>query len=469
MKVLCFDIASGGLSAAIIDEHLTALHAVEVPWTISLGSDGSAVLDLQTFDAALLEGFRLLQESASTNRIAVDGICISAFMHNCIFLDERNKPLSPIFTWLDRRGEDGVEVVRRKLGDRFHSLTGCRYHPMFPVFKIASPSLRPLFARFATVKTIALERLTGNSVEDYGAASAAGLLDVRQSGWAPEILSLVQLQTSMLPALGRREQIVGTVSANAAARYGIQSGVPVVAGSGDGFFATLGSGCERSDRIAITLGTSASVRRVVDHPVLDEAAGTFCYRADEKTFLLGCAGNNGGNVLDWARAVFGRLPAAAAEYDDLPVFIPLLNGERSPEWDPGVRASWHGVSSTHTADHLVQSVVDGVVFNLAHYVAMVERASGVPTRQAILSGNGFLNPATVQTLAALLDAEVRLPSNQGMATLRGAALCGLRGLGVDASAAVEEIVSSAAVISPNNADVIRKRFDRYMEIRLSRR
>ena len=39
MNVLCFDIASGGLSAAIFDEHLIAAHAVEVPWTIALGSD----------------------------------------------------------------------------------------------------------------------------------------------------------------------------------------------------------------------------------------------------------------------------------------------------------------------------------------------------------------------------------------------------------------------------------------------
>src|SRR5262245_9943231 len=239
MKVLTFDIATGGLSAAIFDQQLNALHAVEVPWTIDVGSDGSAVLDLQTLDDAFLEAFRLLEQSAGTDPISIDGICISAFMHNCIFLDECDEPLSPIFTWLDQRGSDGVELVRHKLGARFHALTGCRYHPMFPVFKIASAAMRRPFARIATVKTIVLSRLTGNSIEDYGAASAGGLLDVRQNQWAPEILSLLGLQTSMLPPLKGRDQIVGTVSANAASRYGIRSGVPVVAGSGDGFLATL--------------------------------------------------------------------------------------------------------------------------------------------------------------------------------------------------------------------------------------
>ena len=152
----------------------------------------------------------------------------------------------------------------------------------------------------------------------------------------------------------------------------------------------------------------------------------------------------------------------------MPVFIPLLNGERSPEWDPTLRASWHGVSSAHTSEQLAQSVVDGVVFNLAHYVAILERTSGLAARQAILSGNGFLNPTTVQILAALLDAEVRLPANQGMATLRGAALCGLRGLGVDASFAVEEIVSNSPIVPRENAELVRSRFDRYMQFRLAR-
>ena len=206
----------------------------------------------------------------------------------------------------------------------------------------------------------------------------------------------------MLPALGGREQIVELSLQTPPYVMEFDRVFPLWPVPAT-VFATLGSGCERSDRIAITLGTSASVRRIVEHPVLDEGAGTFCYRADEKTFLLGCASNNGGNVLDWGRAVFGRLPAAAADGHDLPVFIPLLNGERSPEWDPTLRASWHGVSSTHTAEHLAQAVVDGVVFNLAHYAAIVERTSGVPTRQAILSGNGFLLPGAVQALAALLE------------------------------------------------------------------
>ena len=44
MNVLCFDIASGGLSAAIFDEHLIAAHAVEEregrEVELALGRDG---------------------------------------------------------------------------------------------------------------------------------------------------------------------------------------------------------------------------------------------------------------------------------------------------------------------------------------------------------------------------------------------------------------------------------------------
>ena len=51
----------------------------------------------------------------------------------------------------------------------------------------------------------------------------------------------------------------------------------------------------------MTLGTSAVARQSLTKPALDLLAGTFCYRAAEDAYILGCAGSNGGNVLDWGR------------------------------------------------------------------------------------------------------------------------------------------------------------------------
>src|SRR5262249_32705894 len=177
-----------------------------------------------------------------------------------------------------------------------------------------------------------------------------------------------------LPRICRRTEIIGQVTSSAAADFGLPEGVPVVAGTGDGFLANVGSDCEVPSRIAVSLGTSAVTRQTLFRPVGDSAAGTFCYRADEDAFLLGCAGSNGGNVLDWGRQVLGT-PRDAISVEDPPIFIPLLHGERSPDWNLHLTGSWHRLTWRHTAAHLSRSILESVVFNLAHFVEIVQRTS----------------------------------------------------------------------------------------------
>ena len=66
--------------------------------------------------------------------------------------------------------------------------------------------------------------------------------------------------------------------------------------------------------------------------------------------------------------------------DDLPVFIPLLNGERSPEWDPGLTASFHDLKANHGRAQLAQSVLEGVVFNLSWLTEILQKTSAPSIR-----------------------------------------------------------------------------------------
>jgi len=116
-------------------------------------------------------------------------------------------------------------------------------------------------------------------------AAASGLLNAHSAKWDGDILRAANVSSANLPRLVEHDAVVGRTT----------SGSVVVNGSGDGFMANIGSGCESSNRIAITLGTSAAVRQMVQAPALDPSAGTFCYRATlGNAFLLGCASNNGG-------------------------------------------------------------------------------------------------------------------------------------------------------------------------------
>src|SRR4030095_15454500 len=138
-------------------------------------------------------------------------------------------------------------------------------------------------------------------------ASASGLLGVQSGRWDPELAQIAGIDLQDLPIVVNPEETAGQITEEGSSRFGVPAGTPLVSGSGDGFLANIGSGCTSSRRMAVTLGTSGVARQMLSHPSLNADAGTFCYRAREDAFLLGCASSNGGNVLDWARNTFGPM------------------------------------------------------------------------------------------------------------------------------------------------------------------
>lgn len=457
MTALCFDISSGGVSAALFNSKFEVVNHAKSQWHFRTDKAGAATLSIEM----ILERLQIVLKDLNATEPA-EAIGIGCFMHNCVLLDAGDKPLTPVFTWLDQRGGEGVTYVRSRLGDRFHERTGCRYHPMFPVFKLAALHLRDraLIARAKRVvsaKAFLVHRLTGVWIEDHGMASSSGLYDLSTSDWDPALLELVGLKSDQVPPVASRTRIVGRVTREAAAEFGFAEGTPVINGSGDGFFAGVGSDCETPSRISATLGTSAVARQALPKPVLHHSSGTFCYEADENQFLLGCAGNNGGNVLDWGRSIFGDLNGEAVE--DLPIFIPLLHGERSPEWDPRLKGSFRDLTAHHTAGNMGRSVLEGVVFNLEFFMEIIQETSGRRVSEIVLSGSGFLNSAAPHILASIAGVPVLMPADPGIASLRGAAVCVFQALG----RAVPPL-DTVKVSSLSDARIA-ARYQRYKELR----
>lgn len=461
MTVLSLDLSSGGASAALFDSELEVLRLVESRWRLALDEAGSATLSLD----AITQRFRqVIHELKITEPL--DAICIGSFMHNCVLLDAGGQPLTPVFTWLDRQGEAGLEYVRGRIGEAFHQRTGCRFHPMFPVFKLAAlratgSDLLARAKRVVSIKTFLVYRLTGAWMEDHGLASASGLYNIAERDWDTALLEIAGVKRDALPAVESRYRIAGGVTSAAAAEFGLPAGTAVINGSGDGFLAHAGSHCESPEKISVSLGTSAVARQTLPQPVLETDSGTFCYQADADEYLLGCAGSNGGNVLDWGRSIFGEFPAAEVT-GKLPIFIPLIHGERTPEWDPRLTGSWHGLTSFHTAADLARSILEAVVFNLAHYVEILQETSGKNASGIVLSGNGFLQLFAASILASVVDAPVRMPTDPGLASLRGACICALRALG-----RVVPGLKAKQVPSLADGEVV-ARFKRYKELRVGR-
>ena len=156
---------------------------------------------------------------------------------------------------------------------------------------------------------------------------------------------------------------------------------------------------------------------------------------------------------------------AAAEPRDVPIFFPWMNGERSVEWNPDLRPRWHGRKDAHSSAELARGVLEGVLFNIAQYLEVIERESGIKADEIVLSGNGFRESLAAPLLASLLGRELLLPDSAGLASLRGAAVTAWRALGQDVLPALEQVVQQARRVPPVLEPAVMERFARFKDLR----
>ena len=78
MNLLCFDISSGGISAAVFDARLSAKQFAESQWVLETGSKGAATLPIAAIESQFK---KVISELRITS---VDALCIGSFMHNIL-------------------------------------------------------------------------------------------------------------------------------------------------------------------------------------------------------------------------------------------------------------------------------------------------------------------------------------------------------------------------------------------------
>lgn len=227
-----------------------------------------------------------------------------------------------------------------------------------------------------------------------------------------------------------------------AAELGLLSSTPFIVGASDGVLSNLGVGAIQPGVIAATIGTSGAIRTVVDRPLTDPKGRIFCYALTEKHWVIGGPVNNGGMLFRWVRDEFAASEVETAKrlgidpYEVLTriaeqvppgsgglLFHPYLTGERAPLWNPDARGSFFGLTMNHHKEHMIRSVLEGVIFNMYTVLLAMEERIGRPSK--ILATGGFARSALWrQMMADIFDQEVVVPESFESSCL-GAVVLGL--------------------------------------------
>ncbi len=375
--------------------------------------------------------------TAAHGLLQVEALSISGQQHGLVVLDEAMEVIRPAKLWNDTE----TAPQNRELLNRFGGKAG--WLERLGIIPLTGYTVSKLLwleqqepKNFARIRHILLPHeylnfwLTGRMCAEYGDASGTGYFDVRSRGWIREVLDSIDHGSGhlyrALPRLVDVKSFVGTLRAEAAERLGLPISCAVAVGGGDNMMGAIGTGNVEEGVVTMSLGTSSTVYSYRKAPTLDSTGNVAPFCASSEGWLPLVCTMNATNVVTLTLELLGKtvteidtaLAATSPGADGL-VFLPFLNGERTPDL-PAARGSLVGVSMTNfTQAHLIRAAVEGVSFGVLHGLDLI--LGGSQPERILLIGGGARSTGWRQLIADATGALIQAPEEEEAGCL-GAAI-----------------------------------------------
>jgi xylulokinase len=393
-------------------------------------------------------------------RIAAIGAC--GQMHGTVLLDAEGVPtLDAVPLWNDKRNR--AELDRFLATEPWRDLLPLAGNPPSVAwwgFKLQwLKAHRPeAYANAAVVlapKDWINFKLTGEIAIDAPEASCTYLYDVARGAWSDALAARLGIDRALLPPIREPQDVLGGVSAAAAAETGLPQGIPVVVGISDYPAALLGSGVSAPGLASDVTGTSTLLTLCTTAPVLDDVITNV--RGALPNWSAFTILDAGGDAMRWARRAFhektydyARIVALAEAVPagaDMLLFLPYLNGERLGA-HPNARAQFIGLTSGHGAGHLHRAVMEGVAFAAARNLRIMA-AAGNRVERMVATGGGARTRLWLEIKASLYGCPI-LTTAAAEAGVLGCAMLAGTGIGLypDLAAATAKLVRFTGEIQP---------------------
>lgn len=430
--ILAIDMGSSSAKVGLVAESGEVLAAHTRSYPTFEPQRGYKEQEPRDWWNAVLDGIHHVTMAVPAASVAAVGV--AGYISSLTFVDQNGTPLRRSIGFQDQRAFDEVaELYRAFSRPELADLLGIDLPPgpTWPLprllwMKKHEPSVLDRARYVIQAKDFINLRLTGNVASD--SSSNRGLADLAANRTANKILSRLGLP-DLLPALFKPEQVVGKVTAQAAKETGLPCGLPVVAGWNDLNASVLGSGLVRDGQAFDVTGTSEHIGIVTEKEYKTEHLICAPYLPGRSLFYG--VTSNGGGSLQWFKRLLGKpmsevLSSLSPAENEL-LFLPYLEGERSPIWDAHASGVLMGIRSAHGQGDVARAVLEGVAFSLRQNLDTIEKHAPLLTTDLIASGGASTIPAWNQIKADVL--------NKSVATLRNPH-AGMQGAAVLASVAV---------------------------------
>jgi xylulokinase len=456
--LLGIDLGAGSLKATIIDATGRIIAEAGEPITTYVPHFGWSEQDPAEWVAALHAAVRAVLAAAPIEAGQIAGIGLSAGAHIPVLTDAAHQVIRPAIMWNDQRSAAEAAELHEQAGARIIAASLNRANPTWTLAMLAwlqkhEPETIARARRLYLAKDYLRFCLTGTWETDFSDVIGALMGDNATRTWSPEICALIGWDLSCLPPVRQPTDIVGGVTAEAAARTGLQAGTPVVCGSNDTTVEFFGAGGNRPGIGAVKLATAGVLFLATQGPSVNPPIS--CYpHIIEGLYYTATGTNSCASAHRWLRdqmfaaggfAEMDRLAATVPPGADGLLFHPYLQGERAPYWDPLLRADFIGLTISHTAAHFARALYEGIAFSIRDLLTAA-RELGLAFGTIRLMGGGARSPLWRQIIADVTGLTVER-TESGDASF-GAAL--VAGIGAGVFASPEEAIERCVRLQDSN-------------------
>ena len=482
----CFvgiDLGTSSVRAVAVDEKGMTLAAGQCEYDIIKPELNQAEQDMEKLWEATVEAIKIMLSKDTGLRDAIKGISYSGQMHGLVMVDKDIKPIRNAIIWADQRSSEQISHIYDKVSKEefgsvyFNRLSTGFLLPSLMWVKENAPVDYEKIYKVMCPKDYIRYRMCGELGTDASDASSTGMWDMKNRTWAYGILEKLDVPISCLPESHEAYEKAGEVTEECEEVTGLKKGTPIAYGGGDSLMMELGNGMIKNGWMASTIGTACHLTCALESPIYDPLlrTNTWCHANEHLWSIMG-AHLSGGVALKWLKnnileaESFDEMNEYAAKVpagSEGLLFLPYLNGERTPHNDPDAKAVYLGMTLKHNKCHLIRSTMEGIVYSMKESYTILEDL-GIKGDRVIASGGGAKSPLFRQIQADMYNCPIYTNREKEQASL-GAAITAAVGCGYfkdykEACGSMVRLGDEVTMPNPENVKVYNEEFLRFKEI-----
>ncbi len=446
------DLGTSGGRCLIVDERGTTVASAGRPWTYTTENLGMCELEPAIALTALAEAAK--EAVAQVDVAELRAVGVTSQRTGVVFLDEAGEVL------YSGPNADGRQVAEGLGMEKDHRDLVYRTAGRLPVllylparlawFRAYRPEVHERVRTALAFSDWLVHVLTGVAATEPTQAAEMLVYDLAAGTWSAELGEALGVPPAILPPILASGAAAGEVTADAAGRFGLPAGLPVVPAGADTQVAALALGVTSPGEAIVVAGTTMLAEQVSAEPAIDPEMRLWTSPHPAGGFVLEAHCGGSGAALSWFAdvmgATHGELDALAAAGQPGSGGVAFVDPVASRVGDfPLLRTGALTFAAPLLAlarprEDVARAVIEGVAFAARAGLEWTAEVGGEPSSVAVAGGIAR-SETFVRVLAAALGRPVRAATSPD-ASGRGAAI--LAAVGAGAHAGVAEAVEAMA-------------------------